>query len=110
MVRGSARWPSMRLIREVLATALFAGRGQERLGFAHQTVAEYLAARHLVSADVPTRQVIALLRGRKGRLAPQVQAVAAWLIALAPHRYGHLLGDDPAAFIRSAVELPDPTY
>jgi hypothetical protein len=99
-----------RLIREVLATALFAGRGLEHLGFAHQTIAEYLAARHLVSADVPTRQVIALLRGRKGRLAPQVQAVAAWLIALAPDRYGHLLGDDPTAFIRSAVELPDPSY
>jgi hypothetical protein len=98
------------LVREVLGTALFAGRGEERLGFVHQTIAEYLAARHLVSAGVPTQQVIALLRGRKGRLAPQVQAVAAWLIALAPDRYGHLLGDDPTAFIRSAVELPDPSY
>jgi hypothetical protein len=99
-----------RLIREVLATALFAGRGEDRLGFVHQTIADYLAARHLVSADVPTRQVIALLRGRRGRLAPQVQAVAAWLIGRAPDRYGHLIGDDPTAFIRSAVELPDRSY
>jgi hypothetical protein len=98
------------LVRDVLGTALFAGQGEQRVGFAHQTLAEFLAARHLVASAVPERQVSALLRGRRGHLAPQVQAVATWLVALAPDRYQQLLTDDPAAFIQSAVELVDTDY
>ena len=55
-------------------------------------------------------QLDSLLRGRGGLLAPQVQAVAAWLIALDPGRFDTLLSDDPAAFIQSSVELRDPSY
>jgi hypothetical protein len=94
----------------VLATSLFTGETDGRLRFTHQTVAEYLAARYLVRSDLRPAQLDGLLRGRGGQLAPQVQAVAAWLVALRPDRFAELLDDDPLAFIRSNVELTDPTY
>ncbi|MEU5551832.1 hypothetical protein ABZ738_18865 [Micromonospora sp. NPDC047793] len=95
---------------DVLGTALFEGAADGTMKFTHQTVAEYLAARHLSDLKLTKAQLDALLRVPGGLLAPQVQAVAAWLIALDPGRFGDLLDDDPAAFIGSQVELTDPEY
>ncbi|MBM0255515.1 hypothetical protein [Micromonospora sp. 4G55] len=95
---------------EVLRTALFESAGEDRLRFMHQTIVEFLAARYLVGLGLSPVQLDALLRGRGGRLAPQVQAVAAWLIALDPSRFAGLLDDDPVSFLRSSVELTDPVY
>ncbi|MFY1683613.1 NACHT domain-containing protein [Micromonospora sp. WMMD730] len=94
----------------VLGTALFEGAADGTLKFTHQTVAEYLAARHLSNLKLTKAQLDALLRVPGGLLAPQVQAVAAWLIALDPGRFEDLLDDDPAAFIGSQVELTDPEF
>jgi hypothetical protein len=94
----------------VLATSLFTGGTDGRLRFTHQTVAEYLAARYLTASGLRSTQLYGLLRGRGGQLAPQVQAVAAWLVALHPEQFAELLDDDPLAFIRSNVELTDPRY
>ena len=98
------------LYRTVLGTELFEGAGESRLRFAHQTLIEYLAASHLIEIGLPLEQVDGLLRSRGGRLAPQVQAVAAWLIAERPEEYQGLLDDDPVAFVRSSVELTDPRF
>ncbi|MEH0975251.1 hypothetical protein V6U77_29415 [Micromonospora sp. CPCC 205546] len=95
---------------DVLGTALFEGSADSAMKFTHQTVAEYLAARHLSDLRLTKVQLDALLRVPGGLLAPQVQAVAAWLIALDPDRFGDLLDDDPAAFIGSQVELIDPDF
>ncbi|WP_426503051.1 NACHT domain-containing protein [Dactylosporangium sp. McL0621] len=95
---------------DVLSTALFEGASDDTMKFTHQTVAEYLAARHLSDLELTKEQLDALLRVPGGRLAPQVQAVAAWLIALDPGRFADLLDDDPAAFIGSQVELTDPDF
>ncbi|MFI6073627.1 NACHT domain-containing protein [Actinoplanes sp. NPDC051343] len=92
---------------DVLGCALFEGVEDGTLKFVHQTVAEYLAARHLSDLDLTQAQLDAMLRVPGGRLAPQMQAVASWLIALNPGRFATLLDDDPVAFIRSHVELPD---
>lgn len=48
-------------IREVLGTGLFSARGPERLGWAHQTYAEFLAARYLVQRRVRADKVMSLL-------------------------------------------------
>jgi hypothetical protein len=98
------------LYRTVLGTELFEGAGESRLRFAHQTLSEYLAASHLIEIGLPLEQVDSLLRSRGGRLAPQVQAVAAWLIAGRPEEYQGLLDDDPVSFVRSSVELTDPRF
>lgn len=95
---------------DVLGTALFEGAADGTVKFTHQTVAEYLAARHLSGLGLTKAQQDALLRVPGGRLAPQVHAVAAWLIALDPGQFADLLDDDPAAFIGSQVELTDPAF
>lgn len=95
---------------QVLNTALFDTVGDDRLAFTHQTVTEFLAAKHLIDTGLPLSRLHQLLHGRGGRLAPQVQAVAAWLVAMEPDRFGALLANDPEAFIRSGVELTDPDY
>ncbi|KAB1159038.1 hypothetical protein F6X68_09940 [Micromonospora sp. AMSO12t] len=95
---------------DVLRTALFATADDGRLVFAHQTVVEFLAAEHLVATGLPLKRLGVLLDEHGGRLAPQVQAVAAWLVAIAPQRFEALLDDDPEAFVRSGVELRDPRY
>ncbi|MGI5151462.1 NACHT domain-containing protein [Plantactinospora sp. CA-294935] len=94
----------------VLNTALFDTAGPERLAFYHQTVTEFLAAQHLIDTGLSLERLHPLLHGRGGRLAPQVQAVAAWLVALKPQYFGALLNHDPEAFLRSGVEIIDPTY
>ncbi len=99
-----------RHIRQALHTALFAGRGTSRLWFVHQTLGEYLAARALVESGVREPQVRSLLGDRDGLVAPQVQAVAAWLVALRPQQYRALIDNDPTAFVRSGGELTDPAY
>lgn len=98
------------VLKRVLGSALFVGAGDQLIRFAHQTLAEYLAARHLLDLAIDAPQVSSLLRGRGGLLAPQIQAVAAWLVGLSPSRFIELLQEDPAAFIASSVEMNDPTY
>lgn len=95
---------------EAVRTALFESTGDDEFRFTHQTIAEFLAARYLVGSGLAPTQLDTLLRGRGGRLAPQVQAVAAWLVALAPASFIGLLDDDPVSFLRSSVELTDPAY
>ena len=97
-------------IKSVLQSALFDAAGDMAVRFSHQTLAEYLAARHLASLDLGIEQINGLLRGRGGLLAPQVQAVAAWLVQLRPDRFSALLAEDPAAFALSGVEINEDSY
>lgn len=49
-------------IREVLSiTGLFSSRGANRMGFAHQTYPEFLAAWYLVQHEIPLVQVMSLI-------------------------------------------------
>jgi predicted NACHT family NTPase len=48
-------------LKETLSTALFRSRGRQRVGFSHQTYAEYLAARYIVDRRLPTDQVLKLV-------------------------------------------------
>ena len=76
-------------IREVLDTGLFSARGPQRMGWAHQTYAEYLAARYLHS-KMTNDQIMSLLThpdDREGRLVPQLRSTAVWLVNLEPGRF-----------------------
>ena len=76
-------------IREVLDTGLFSAHGPQRMGWAHQTYAEYLAARYLHS-KMTNDQIMSLLThpdDREGRLVPQLRSTAAWLVNLEPGRF-----------------------
>lgn len=92
---------------DAFRTGLFSGRGPNRLGWAHSTFAEFLAARWMNSAQLTSDQVSQLLCADDGALYPQVAQIGVWLVAINPHQYGWLVRVDPAAFV-SKVDLPDP--
>lgn len=97
-------------VREVLATGLFSGRGSHRLGFAHQTYAEFLAARFLVTRAFEPRKILTLLRhadDNEGRVVPQLHEVAAWVASMQPDVFGAIMATDPQVLLRSDVAKTD---
>ena len=69
-------------VREVLDTGLFSSRGPGRIGWVHQTYAEFLAARYCVRHGMPAQQVRSLIfhpAGGGQRLVPQLYDLAAWI-------------------------------
>jgi len=89
-------------IREVLDTGLFSARGANRIGWAHLTYSEYLAARYCVNAGMPTGQVQALVfhPGGGGRhLVPQMYDIAAWLSVMNPAFLDAVANADPESLL-----------
>lgn len=71
----------------VLQTRLFKGNGRGEFWPVHRTVAEYLAARYLVSrigAGLPPNRVLALMLGVDNGVVPELRGLHAWLAAVAP--------------------------
>ncbi len=97
-------------VREALGTGLFSARGPERLGWAHQTYAEFLAARYLMQRGVTTRKAMSLLvhpGDEEGRLVPQLHEAAAWLAGMSPEVFRTLTEADPEVLLRSDVASTD---
>lgn len=94
-------------LRETLRTGLFSGRGSNALGFAHQTYAEFLAARYLLNHRMPISEVMNLLSGHgdSGRLVPQLHEVAGWLATLEPRIFAAIPERDPEVLLRSDVRM-----
>ncbi len=92
-------------IRETLATGLFSSRGDQRLGWAHATFADYLAARSLVTNQVSVDQARSLFLAPDGLTYPQTRLAAAWALAIDPATYAFLARADPEA-LRAGVDLP----
>ena len=97
-------------IREVLDTGLFSVRGPERLGWAHQTYAEFLAAHYLVRRGVAMEQAMSLLvhpDDEQGRLIPQLHEVAAWFASMTQEVFRAITDADPEVLLRSDVASSD---
>lgn len=95
------------LVMEALRTALFCGRGPDRLGWVHRTYAEFLAASYLVERRAGRAQVEELLVGNDGAVYPQLRPVAAWLAAIDPDKTGWLavgLVAQVTSHLRSVIE------
>lgn len=95
-------------LREAGRTGLFTSRGGQRLGWAHATFADFLAADWVVANDLTAAQAGPLFLGPDGRCWPQTRLAAAWAVAIAPARFDFLTAADPAAF-QCEVELPGDT-
>lgn len=94
-------------VKDALSTGLFASMGPNRLGFAHASFGEYLTAAWIVANNLGDDKVRALIVGPDGRARPQLRVTAAWLVAIAPDRFGWLTSLDPEAFLDS-IDLPMP--
>ena len=92
-------------VREAARTGLFTSRGGQRLGWAHATFADFLAAEWVVANNLSVEQARPLFLGPDGRCWPQTRLAAAWAVAIAPERFTFLTAADPAAF-QGEVELP----
>jgi hypothetical protein len=86
-------------LREVLDTGLFSSRGDSRMGWAHQSYAEHLAAHYLISRKVPKRNVLDVLRHPSGGLVPQLAMVAAWAASLDKEIRRELIEREPVILL-----------
>lgn len=92
-------------VRETLDTGLFTSRGVNRLGWAHQTCAEFLAAHHLHQHKMPPAHTLRLLlhQDGSGKVVPQLRETAAWLASMNPLIFRALAKTDPATLLRGDV-------
>ena len=95
------------LLQEALGTGLFSSRGEHRLGWAHQTYAEFLAALWVAEHRMPLPQIEALIRhpgDPGGRIIPQLAETVAWLSGMDPRVRTLVLDVEPELLLRSDVE------
>ena len=97
---------SVDALQEVLGTGLFSSRGLNRIGWAHQTYAEFLAARYCKEREMPLPQVRPLIfHPSEGgcRLIPQLREVAGWMSAMEPQILESVVASDPEALLGAAA-------
>lgn len=97
-------------LRETLGCGLFSSRGPHRLGWAHQTFAEYLAAWYLMRQKVAPSKLLSLLihsGDAEQRLVPQLHQVAAWLANLSPELFSAIMKVDPLVLPTSDIATAD---
>ncbi|KAM3092559.1 NACHT domain-containing protein [Phormidesmis sp. 146-35] len=93
-------------IREVLDSGLFSSRGSNRMGWAHQTYAEFLAAWYLEQHKLPLTQVKQLIFSAEDpehKLIPQLHETAAWLASMRGDVLEEIIKSDPDVLLRSDV-------
>lgn len=109
-VDGDEFHVSEEALREAVATGLFSSRGLNRMGWAHQTYAEFLAAHYLVRRKMALPQIMSLIvhPGDPDRkLVPQLHEAAAWLAGMVPEVFRKIMRIDPEVLLRSDVSTAD---
>lgn len=98
---------TIQALRETLDTGLFSSRGSERLGWAHQTYAEFLTARYC--DEMPIQQLRSILfHPRRKRVIPQLREVAAWIALKNTELFREIAQNDPEVLLGiSASALSD---
>jgi hypothetical protein len=82
-------------IRETLDTGLFTSRGSNRMGWAHQGYAEFLAAEYLEAKGIPAATMLKLIMHPSGGLVPQLGVVTAWIASIDKNVRQKLIQLDP---------------
>ncbi|QLE54789.1 NACHT domain-containing NTPase [Nostoc sp. TCL26-01] len=92
---------------EILSiTELFSSRGTHRIGFAHQTYAEFLAAWYLYYHQTPLDRIMKLFvssEDTEGKLIPQLHETAAWLASMRTDVLHGIMKTDPDVLLRSDI-------
>ncbi|MDO8356505.1 MAG: hypothetical protein Q7U76_08965 [Nitrospirota bacterium] len=97
-------------IRETLGTGLFSTRGPNRIGWGHQTYAEFLAAWYLKKHDVSISQIKSLIThpgDPNKKIIPQLGETAAWLAGMIPEIFKTIVQAEPDLLLRSEVATGD---
>ncbi|HOC93377.1 MAG TPA: hypothetical protein PKH33_13560 [bacterium] len=96
------------VISETLSTGLFTSRGANRMGFAHHTYAEFLAAWYLLRHEMAMKQISSLIvhpGDPEGRIVPQLYGVASWLAEANIETFKMILENDPEILLRCDLSL-----
>jgi hypothetical protein len=91
------------VIEEVLDTGLFSSRGANRIGWAHQTYAEFLAAWYLKQRNLNLDRLLSLIIHPDQRVIPQLQETTAWLAGMMPEVFQKVIKTDPDVLLLSDV-------
>jgi predicted NACHT family NTPase len=94
------------VIEEVLDTGLFSSRGSSRMGWAHQTYAEFLAAWYVAKNEVPLTKIQTLIfssEDPENRLIPQLHETAAWMASMSIDVRQEILKTDPEVLLQSDI-------
>lgn len=97
-------------IREAIATGLFTSHGPERMGWAHLTYAEFLAAKYLTDKRMALTQMMSLIAHSSDpekKLVPQLHETAAWLAGMNQDVFNEIMRTDPDVLLRSDVATAD---
>jgi predicted NACHT family NTPase len=97
-------------IKETIATGLFSSRGPNRMGWAHQTYAEFLAARYLTKHKMTLTQIMSLLvhpGDIESNLVPQLHEAAAWIAGMVPEVFRKITSVNPEVLLRSDIATAD---
>ena len=88
-------------LRETLRiSGLFTGFGLDRMGFAHQSFAEFLAAWYLQRMGTELDQMLRPLRHQEGgRLVPKLEETAAWLASINRSVLDQLITEQPSSLL-----------
>jgi hypothetical protein len=87
-------------VREVLDTGLFTSRGGVRMGWSHQSYAEFLAARYMADKQVPPQNILKVLQHPAGGLVPQLAVVTAWISSISEDVREALIQSEPMVLLR----------
>jgi len=87
-------------IKEALNTGLFSSRGNNQIGFSHQTYAEYLAAYYLSRPRLLQDKVFELIFHFDGKVIPQLQELVIWLSTFSPVLFEKVLSIQPDLMLR----------
>ncbi len=87
-------------MREVLDTGLFTSRGGVRMGWAHQSYAEFLAALYLIEKQVSYRNILKILQHPAGGLVPQLSVVTAWIASISKEVRESLIQSEPMVLLQ----------
>ncbi len=93
-------------IKETIGTGLFSLRDKNRLGWAHQTYAEFLAAwylKHYQFAPAEAMRLLTLTEDASGKIVPQLHETAARLAGMMPEVFRQIMKNDPDVLLRSDV-------
>lgn len=97
-------------VDETIHTGLFTSRGVNRMGWAHQTYAEFLAAWYLTQQELTTEQVLELIvhpEDLEGKIVPQLHETAAWLASMRPDLFQEIMRREPKVLLQSDVAAAD---
>ncbi|WGV24180.1 CHAT domain-containing protein [Halotia branconii] len=93
--------------KEILSiTELFSSRGQHRIGFAHQTYAEFLAAWYLYHHKTPLNRIMQLFvspEDPERKLIPQLHETSAWLASMRNDVLQEIMKTDPDVLLQSDI-------